>query len=70
MKRFYTCMMIALMACWCMAQHEQLTNIPTIYIDTYNRANVTSKTNYIYATMTYVDGESVMQYDSLGIRGR
>lgn len=70
MKRFYTCIMIALMACWCMAQHEQLTNIPTIYIDTYNRANVTSKTNYIYATMTYVDGESVMQYDSLGIRGR
>lgn len=70
MKRFYTCVVIALMACLCMAQHDQLTNIPTIYIDTYNGKSVTSKTNHIYATMTYVDGDNMVQYDSLQIRGR
>lgn len=52
------------------AQYTQLTNIPTIYIETFNNQAVTSKTSYIYATLTYIDGNTMMQYDSLQIRGR
>ena len=51
-------------------QYKLLTNVPAIYIDTFNGASVTSKENYIYATLTYVDGERITQYDSLKIRGR
>lgn len=53
-----------------MAQYTQLTNIPTIYIETFNKQAVTSKSTYIYATLTYIDGNTMMQYDSLQIRGR
>lgn len=53
-----------------MAQYTQLTNIPTIYIETFNKQSVTSKTTYIYATLTYIDGNTMVQYDSLQIRGR
>lgn len=50
--------------------YTQLTDIPTIYINTENNRSITSKDIYIYATMIYVDGSSVVQYDSLQIRGR
>lgn len=70
MKRFYSCLVACMVAFLCVAQYNQLTNIPTVYIDTHNRVGVTSKTNYIYATMTYIDGAKMVQYDSLQIRGR
>ena len=70
MKRLYTGILACIEAVMCMAQYNQLTNIPTIYIDTYNRTAITSKSTYIYATMTYVDRDQVVQYDSLQIRGR
>lgn len=70
MKRFYFSVIVCLIACMCKAQYEQLTNIPTIYIETFGGRQITSKTTYIYATMTYVDGDKVVQYDSLQIRGR
>lgn len=70
MKRLFTCILSCLMAVVCMAQYNQLTNIPTIYIETFGNQAVTSKTNYIYATMTYIDGNTMVQYDSLQIRGR
>lgn len=50
--------------------YKQLTDVPTIYINTENSQAITSKVTYIYATMIYVDGDSVAQYDSLQIRGR
>lgn len=50
--------------------YTQLTDIPTIYINTENGRSITSKDIYIYATMIYVDSSSVVQYDSLQIRGR
>lgn len=70
MKRFYSCLVACMVAFLCVAQYNQLTNIPTVYIDTHNGVGVTSKTNYIYATMTYIDGSKMVQYDSLQIRGR
>ena len=70
MKRislFFSTLLMAVAVC---AQYTQLTNLPTIYIDTYNRQAVTSKTTYVYAKMMYVDDGQVVQYDSLQIRGR
>ena len=64
------------MAMFCMvtttrAQWTRLTNLPTIYIDTYGGAPITSKTNYIYSTLRYVDEQDhVTVYDSVQIRGR
>lgn len=70
MKRYLTLLFACLMAMVGMAQYTQLTNIPTIYIETFNNRPVTSKTTYIYATLTYIDGAQMVQYDSLQIRGR
>lgn len=50
---------------------ERLSNLPTIYIETHNGVSITSKENYIYATLWYVDeNDNITQYDSLQIRGR
>ena len=70
MKRFFIGILFCLVSVVCMAQYDQLTNIPTVYIETYGNKSVTSKTTYIYATLTYVDGSNIVQYDSLQIRGR
>lgn len=70
MKRLFLCLVVAMVTCVCTAQYSQLTNIPTIYIETFGKRAVTSKTTYIYATMTYVDGTRMDRYDSLQIRGR
>ena len=52
-------------------ERERLTNLPAIYIETHNGAQITSKEVYIYATMWYIDeNDSITQYDSLQIRGR
>lgn len=49
----------------------RLTNLPTIYINTFNNVSITDKNNYVYATMNYVDeDDNVITYDSLQIRGR
>ena len=70
MKRLLLSLAICLTTIVGMAQYTQLTNIPTIYIETFNNRSITSKTTYIYATLTYVDGNTMVQYDSLQIRGR
>lgn len=70
MKRLLTGLAFCLATLISMAQYAQLTNIPTIYIETFGNRSVTSKTTYVYATMTYVDGANIVQYDSLQIRGR
>ncbi len=47
------------------------TNLPHIYINTFNRQSITSKDYYIYCTLIYVDEEdNVYTYDSVSIRGR
>lgn len=51
--------------------YKRVTNLPHIYIETFNKKDITSKTVYIYATMHYVDeNDSVVRYDSMQIRGR
>lgn len=52
-------------------EYVRLTNLPHIYIETENHAAITSKTEYIYATMYYVDeNDQVTTYESVQIRGR
>lgn len=48
----------------------QLSNLPTLYINTYDGKAITSKTSYKLATMWRVEGDSIAVYDSLQIRGR
>lgn len=47
------------------------TNLPTIYINTFDGKGITSKTTYVYAKMVYMDEEShITQWDTIQIRGR
>lgn len=57
---------------WISAQtYTRKTNLPHLYINTFNKANITSKDVYIYCTLIYVDENDVVtQYDSVSIRGR
>ena len=76
MKQIIHHLLLLFMALFCMvtttrAQWTRLTNLPTVYIDTYGGAPITSKTNYIYSTLRYVDEQDhVTVYDSVQIRGR
>ena len=47
----------------------QLTNLPTINIQTANEARIVDKTNYVNAMITIVDGDYI-KTDILEIRGR
>ena len=50
---------------------KRYTNLPAIYIETFNKVSITSKETYVYATMWYIDeNDSITRYDSLQIRGR
>lgn len=52
-------------------QYTRKTNLPTVYINTFNNVAITSKEVYTYATMNYVDeDDQTTTYDSLQIRGR
>lgn len=51
-------------------QQAQLTDLPTLYIETYDGNPITSKTEYKYARMIYVDAVGTTSFDSLEIRGR
>lgn len=50
--------------------YKQRTNLPTIYIETENSQSITSKEDYVRATLRYVDESGVKVYDALGVRGR
>ena len=50
---------------------QRLTNLPHIYINTFNGRDITSKDNYVYARMWCVyENDSIAFFDSLEIRGR
>ena len=52
-------------------QYKRVSNLPHIYIYTFNNVPITSKVNYVYSTMYYVDEDDVVtKYDSMQIRGR
>lgn len=50
--------------------HEQLTTLPTLYIETFDRQDVTDHDNYKYCRMVMVNGADTARYDSVKIRGR
>ncbi len=52
------------------ADYRQLSNLPTVYVETEGRADITSKETYLPATLRYVDADGETLYDALGIRGR
>ncbi|MDE7126223.1 MAG: CotH kinase family protein, partial [Muribaculaceae bacterium] len=52
------------------AEYKQITNLPTVYIDTEDYVSITSKETYVRATLRYVDKDGTTVYDALGIRGR
>ena len=49
---------------------KQLSDVPTLYINTVDGNSITSKTIYKYATMYEVTANDTTMYDSLQIRGR
>lgn len=51
-------------------EYRQLSSSPTIYVETENNVEITSKEDYVRATLRYVDDSGVKLYDALGIRGR
>lgn len=52
-------------------EHERLTNLPHLYIETFTGKNVTSKTEQVWARMWLVnEQDAVTFYDSIAIRGR
>lgn len=51
-------------------EYRQLSTAPTIYVETENNVEITSKEDYVRATLRYVDDSGVKLYDALGIRGR
>ena len=72
MNRILSIFLFLLLSVYTYAQSDygQKTNIPTIYIETFGNQSITSKTEYIYATMVYVAGTDTVRYDSMQIRGR
>lgn len=50
--------------------YPQLTNIPTIYLETENNQEIVSKEEYCRATLHFVDESGDKYYDALGVRGR
>ena len=77
MKQFYRLFSVAFLWMFVgnlMAQeaaYTRYTNLPAIYIETFDNVAITSKTTYVYATMWYVDENDVVtRYDSMQIRGR
>ena len=72
-KRLMTFLLLVLVAVFGYGQsgeYVQKTNIPTIYIETEDSVPVTSKTEYVDATLIYVSGTDTVRYESMKIRGR
>ena len=73
LRKLHLLMLLMLLVCHAAkAQtYQRLTNLPHMYIETYKGVAIVSKTDYVYATMYYVDEDDVVtQYDSMQIRGR
>lgn len=73
MKRI-NMLMVLLLTVACMRMlaqsYPQLTNLPTIYIQTANGQDIWDKENYVKATLVYRDGDELTTYKDMQIRGR
>ena len=68
---FVTFAVFLLMATQVHAQWTRVTNLPAIYLNTFDGVGINSKDYYVYSTMYYVDEQDqVTQYDSVQVRGR
>ena len=73
MRRFITLILMLQIVCWSKVNAEglkQLTNLPTVYINTTNKTDVTSKKDFLMATWKMVDGEKIENLAGLRIRCR
>lgn len=52
------------------AEYRQYSNLPTLYVETFNGKGITSKTDYVFCRLVMVDGLDTIYYDSVQIRGR
>ena len=53
------------------AQYRRQTNLPALYLTTFDGGGIQSKTDYKYCRMHYVDETDVLTfYDSVSVRGR
>ena len=71
MKRCYLYLLFALLVLPLSAQtYKQMTNLPTVYINTTNSAEVTTKKTFVNGTWTLVDGDKTETITGLKIRCR
>lgn len=73
MTRLFSLFSLLLATCSLLhgATYTQYSTLPTLYINTENSAPITSKEVYLRASMVWVDGTDVKEWDNtLGIRGR
>lgn len=71
MKRIPLTLILLTLTIIASAQYKRYTNLPAIYIETFDGRSITSKTVEKYARLIYVDEEDVVtEYDSVAIRGR
>ena len=71
MKRILYCLFLLFLSLPLVAQeYTQLTNLPTVYIETKNKAAVTSKKDFVNATWKMVDGNQVVTLSDMKIRCR
>ena len=70
-KKIFLLLSILIWAVEMSGQWSLKTNLPTIYINTFDGKGITSKTTYVYAKMVYMDEDShITQWDTIQIRGR
>lgn len=65
-----TLLFVAVASIMLAQQYKQLTDVPTVYIETEGNQTVSSKEEYIKCCFVMVDGDSIARYDSTLIRGR
>ena len=70
-KHLFILSVYIMMAVSVYAQYVQKTDLPTIYIETFDGDGIYSKVEYEYCRLHYVDEAGVVtSYDSVSIRGR
>lgn len=70
-KALYIIIILLLFVVSASAQYERKTDLPTIYIETFDGNGIYSKEVYEYCRLHYVDETDVVtSYDSVSIRGR
>ena len=71
MKRFLACFfLLCVLVELTRANYTQLTNLPSVYINTFDGLPINSKEYYLYCRIIWVEGDSIRKFDSVQIRGR